>query len=92
MATFHISYKFVNESTTHVITPKRTSPRLNQDEPIEHSTTLSNEIWELIDDDVKRQRCNNKRVDRNSICVTIDTDDGANITISQKEINECFDI
>ena len=90
MATIHISFRLLQDDKPHVIHPVRTYPPLFSTEIDEHQYTLSNEIWGMIATELKSERLSNRRVDKNSITVVIDTDDNQTINVPREVILCCF--
>lgn len=91
MATLHISFQFENENEWHSVHPTRDCPFLKENEAVEYPITLSNEIWDCIEVELKRKRLSHKRVERDTVRVEIDTDDGQLIVVPKDVILKCFD-
>jgi len=91
MATLHILFQFENENEWHSVHPTRDCPLLKGNEAVENPFTLSNEIWDCIEAELKRKHLSHKRVDRDSVIVEIDTDDGKHIVVPKDVVLKCFD-
>lgn len=91
MATFHIGFKLGNEVQARAIHPIRDNPPLLESEIAEHPLEISNEIWDLIELELKGQGLSNEHVDRDSVVVIIDTDDDKEIYVPKDIILKCFD-
>lgn len=91
MATLHISFQLENENEWYYIDPTRDFPLLKENEAEEYPITLSNEIWDCIELELKRKRLSHKHVERDSVRVEIDTDDGQLIVVPKDVILKCFD-
>ena len=90
MATLHISFRITGEEEVRKIHPTRNNPPLLSSEIDEHPHTLSNEIWDMIEDELKGLRLTYKLVDRNSVSVSIDTDDNQTLDVPSEVILQCF--
>ncbi len=86
MAILNIRFRLIGENEWRVVNPTHDSARLLLNEPEEHPYTLSNEIWDCIEFELKRLRLVGKQIDRGSVEVTINTDDGHNISVPKEVI------
>ena len=86
MAILHIQYRITGEDKPNVIHPEHAiSPLLERDIE-EHPYELSNEIWGCIG-----KVLGNKRAVKDSVLVTIDTDDNKHIDVPKEVILKCFE-
>lgn len=86
MAILHIEFRIIGEDKPTVIHPEHAlSPLLGRDIE-EHPYELSNEIWGCIG-----KVLGNKRAVKDSVLVTIDTDDNKHIDVPKEVILKCFE-
>lgn len=91
MATLHITFDISGKAQSCKANSTRETSLLLKNEVTEHPDKLSVEIWDSIVNTLKMIGNVNQSVNKDSVAVSIDTDDNKHIDVPKEVILKCFE-